>query len=480
MGGAPANDAFASPQALPSGLTGATEGTTAAATAEASEPMHGGTAATRSVWYEWTASSTGSVSLSAVSATKNAGVYTGSNLGSLVTIASGTEPLIFNATSGTTYRIALDSATPASFSVTLREPAPVAANDHFANSIPLTGAQGSTQATLRSATLETSEPFGFASSDTASTWWHWTAPASGPVTWQSSSSSVHVSAYLGDALGELRYISSASGATRFHAVAGTVYRICTSSFSSSIDFTLSWQQDTTAPANDNFAQAVILSTTPSSVAGTLVGSSREEGEPRHASGTNPLVDRSVWYTWTAPSDGVFRLTADSDAPPMIWVYRNDTLDTLEGIIARVRTLSLSAAAGVTYHIAVVAPAAANEQSFQFKIEGNTGNDRFADRIHLGNASQLTWEGTAKEATWEPGEPFVTTPTADYGSRWWSWTAPANGAAIIRRIEPSSSINLDLGIYTGTSLPDLVKVSPAQSPRARLTTSRSAILGKASY
>src|SRR5437867_7002405 len=55
------------------------------------------------------------------------------------------------------------------------------------------------------------------------------------------------------------------------------------------------------PANDNFANAWLLSGTSVLTNGTSTGATKQTGEPNHAG----LVDgRSVWFNWTAPTGDV--------------------------------------------------------------------------------------------------------------------------------------------------------------------------------
>jgi hypothetical protein len=110
----PANDAFATAHAI-SGAQGVTNGTAIRATRETGEPNHAGNANTPSAWYTWTAPASGHVTLQltytpVVGSQTALAVYTGSSVASLtlVTNNSGMMPTItFNASSGTTYRIAV-------------------------------------------------------------------------------------------------------------------------------------------------------------------------------------------------------------------------------------------------------------------------------------------------------------------------------------------------------------------------------------
>ena len=59
------------------------------------------------------------------------------------------------------------------------------------------------------------------------------------------------------------------------------------------------------PVNDNYANAGLFNSASNSVAGTIVGATREAGE-------YPWFGYSVWWRWTAPTNGVFTFVADAD------------------------------------------------------------------------------------------------------------------------------------------------------------------------
>ncbi len=123
----PTNDAFAAAITI-SGLQGSTNGSTVRATGETSEPTHAGNTATKSIWYKWTAPTNGSVVLDTIgSASDNAlAAYTGSSVSGLTLVASDhgsagifASRIVFTATSGTTYSIAVDGFGTAQGNVTL-------------------------------------------------------------------------------------------------------------------------------------------------------------------------------------------------------------------------------------------------------------------------------------------------------------------------------------------------------------------------
>lgn len=126
----PANDNFANRITLV-GSTTNTTGTNVNATGETGEPSHGTPSATplNSVWWNWTAPTTGNVTINTVGSSFDTtlGVYTGSSISGLTTIASNddsgsgvlTSSVTFSAISGTSYKIAVDGYNTATGNVSL-------------------------------------------------------------------------------------------------------------------------------------------------------------------------------------------------------------------------------------------------------------------------------------------------------------------------------------------------------------------------
>ena len=112
----PPNDNFAAAQAI-GGCSGSVNGTNVSATKESGEPDHASNGGTRSVWYQWVAPSTSSVTITTAGNSFDTvlGVYTGSAVGSLTTIGANDDVVqgdtssrvIFNATAGVAYKIAV-------------------------------------------------------------------------------------------------------------------------------------------------------------------------------------------------------------------------------------------------------------------------------------------------------------------------------------------------------------------------------------
>ena len=117
----PVNDTFASATTFSlgaSGQTGLLEGSNVSATRESGEPTHAGGSGGKSVWWRFTPTSSGTVTLWTEGSTFDTllGVYTGSTVGLLGAVAAndddddgGLSSLVtFQVTSGVTYHVAVD------------------------------------------------------------------------------------------------------------------------------------------------------------------------------------------------------------------------------------------------------------------------------------------------------------------------------------------------------------------------------------
>ncbi|MCY2986352.1 MAG: pre-peptidase C-terminal domain-containing protein, partial [Planctomycetota bacterium] len=113
-----------------SGASVTITGTNVGATKESGEPNHAGNSGGKSVWWTWTAPSTGSVQIDTIGSNFDTilGVYTGSSVSSLTAVSGGsdddsggnlTSKVIFNVVSGTIYQIAVDGYSARSGNITV-------------------------------------------------------------------------------------------------------------------------------------------------------------------------------------------------------------------------------------------------------------------------------------------------------------------------------------------------------------------------
>jgi hypothetical protein len=123
----------------------------------------------------------------------------------------------------------------------------------------------------------------------------------------------------------------------------------------------------TPPANDNFANAQVITGCSGSTTGSTFGATKEAGEPSHDPTDNTSLSPShtVWYKWTAPqSSPTTFTTAGSDFDTIFAFYTGSSLSTLRLVtpgsfnddvdpgVIRTSTFTLAFTPGTVYWIAV--------------------------------------------------------------------------------------------------------------------------------
>lgn len=476
----PVNDAFAASTELNSGAASVVANSTNA-TKEAGEPNHAGNSGGASVWWNWTAPSSGSWQVSTAGSNFDTllGIYTGSSLIGLTEVASddnsggsGTSRAVFTAVEGTTYHIAVDGylGNIGSIHLDVGTPLPPPANDLFADALSLASGPASTTGSNAGAFKEGGEPNHAGNVGGASVWWTWTAPSTGSwrVSTTGSNFDTTLGIYTGSAVGALTAVASddnsggaGSSRTDFAAVAGTTYRIAVDGYNGvtgSIVLTVSLA--VSAPANNDFADGIVLTAGVTSTTGTNVGADRETGEPNHDGNTGGA---SVWWRWTAPSTGSWSITTTGSAiDTVMGVYTGATVDALTEIASdddsggnATSRVTFTATAGTLYHIAVDGYNG-EEGSIALAVAvppGPPANDHFANRIVLvgSNASSTVDSSLATE---EPGEPDHH-GRAGGRSAWWSWTAPTSAPVVFNT--DGSGFDTVMAVYTGSSLEALTLI-----------------------
>ncbi|MBV9956787.1 MAG: VCBS repeat-containing protein [Acidobacteria bacterium] len=263
----PANDNFANAQAL-SGASGSVSGTNVEATSEPNEPniVSGGTM--NSVWYKFTAPSTGSLNIDTngagtISSDAPIAVFTGAAVDSLSKLTEngsyvpfGYSRMTFGVTSGTTYYIKVEGFGSLTGTFTLNYTlTPASPNDNFAAARSLynfTGSILSISDTNVGATGEAGEPNHHgAATPINSVWFSWVAPSNVSMTFDTRGSNYDtiLAVYTGAAVNSLTEITSNDDApltntsrVTFAATAGTTYYIAVDGFNNGTGtFLLNWK-----------------------------------------------------------------------------------------------------------------------------------------------------------------------------------------------------------------------------------------------
>ena len=481
---APANDRFANRIVL-TGISTNVVATSVGASKEVGEPDHAGEAGGKSVWWTWTPSVGGAVTLHTAGSSFDTllAVYRGGSLGALIPVAFNdddtgvlTSRVRFNATAGTAYQIAVDGFDGEAGSVRLSlalAAGGIQPNDAFANATVLEGLNVTVQASNIGASAEAGEPFHAANLARRTVWWRWTAPAGGPaaVTTAGSGFDTVLAIYTGTSVGGLTSVasnddnggSSQSRAT-FQAVAGREYRIVVDGYSGasgSIVLGIGLQPITQPPANDGFADATVLEGQFVTVQENNFAATKEPGEANHAG--NP-GGRSVWWRWTAPGNGPVTIaTAGSDLDTVLAIYTGTSLDGLTDVASnnddgtsRQSRAFFQAVAGREYRIAVDGfdgAAGTVVLHLQHTIVPRPPNDDFANAISLSGLN-VTVQGSNRGASSETGEP-THAGASGAQSVWWRWTAPET--ALVTVFTAGSQIDTVVSVYTGSGVSALTLI-----------------------
>jgi hypothetical protein len=485
------SDAFSSRTVLV-GANVTVAGSNTTATIEPNEPRNAGVTGGKSVWWNWTAPTSGSYSFSTAGSSFDTtlGIYTGSSLNALATVASNddqsgsilTSSVSFSAIAGTSYQISVDGYSGASGQISLAIVSNNVANDDFANRIALAGANVSATGSNQGASLQTGEPKNAGVTGGKSVWWSWTAPASGSYSFSTAGSSFDTTLgiYTGSSVNALASVASNddqsgsifTSSLTLSAIAGTSYQISVDGYSGASG-QISLAIVSNNVANDNFANRIALAGANVSATGSNQGASLQTGEPKNAGVTG---GKSVWWSWTAPASGSYSFsTAGSSFDTTLGIYTGSSVNALASVASNddqsgsvfTSSLTFSAIAGTTYQISVDGYNGASGQINLAIAAINVGNDNFANRIPL-TGSNVTATGSNQGASLETGEPRNAGVTGGK-SVWWTWTAPAAGLVSIST--SGSNFDTTVGVYTGSSLNSLTSVSSNDDESGSILTSR---------
>ena len=203
------------------------------------------------------------------------------------------------------------------------------------------------------------------------------------------------------------------------------------------------------PANDDFADAAALEGASGSIETDLLAATFEPGEPAACRGGR-RPSGSVWFRWTAPSQGAVRFGTSPGA--CVDLLQGEKIAALTQLASGEWGASFFAAEGETYHIRV-SRNQRNRVGIRMTLSWFQGprpaNDDFKDAVELVGAEGET-PGDNRGATLEPGERVG----ASTATVWYRWTAPEDGAWRFRADQGYSNVL----VFTGDSVATLRLVS----------------------
>ena len=497
---APPNDAFAARLPL-AGASVFVGGTVLGATLEAGEPAIPGAAGGSSVWYEWTAPASGNAffQVTAKRFEPAFGLFMGNTLATLqpgITGGSGAATFIertlssgYPVSKGTAYQILILGAPVdnGEFSLWVTMPAPPV-NDAFEARTPLSGAVVHSSANNAGATRQSGEPAHAGNSASYSVWWEWTAPASGPVTMDTSGTTARarLAVYTGTAINQLA--SVASNATvypspyatlGFTAVAGVKYVIAADSGSGTRgEIALNIVAGSALPPNDNFAAATVWTTDQAEALARPLAATAEPGEPAH--GGRPAA-KSLWWAWTPRTTrraAVWMETESESLLARVAIYKGDALNNLAALSAQTadghwNRQEVDVLAGQTYYIAVDTPSLEADPGW-IKLGVVPVNGTLANALAMAPTDGLVSANTTGAFNEDPN---VSPSSAR--QLWWSWVAEVNARMEWRAF----STGVDISVSSPSAYGGLVTVAAAgiAVPGAgELTATFDAVAGNTYY
>jgi hypothetical protein len=233
---------------------------------------------------------------------------------------------------------------------------PAPANDNFADRILLTGSRVRFSASLEAAT---SEPF----NDNPGAWWEWVAPQTSSVLIRClpGQELVALKIHPDGTWPHLSYFDEAVGQVRFNAIQG--HRYFLRAGASSGGETHMELISEIPPFNDNFSSATVIpGTSVGQPSANNWGARREHNEPIHPSGYG---GRSVWYAWTAPTNGqhAVRVEINGDlGETLLAVFQGTS-------VSHLTTIAHNAGHNSVHSAFVAEPG----QKYYIRVEGLMGN-----------------------------------------------------------------------------------------------------------
>lgn len=227
----------------------------------------------------------------------------------------------------------------------------------------------------------------------------------------------------------------------------------------------------TAPANDSFANAQVISGGGGNIAGSNISGTHEAGEPNHAYNRGGA---SVWYKYTVPASGVVTVnTNNSVFDTTIAVYQGTNLNNLKLVAANddanggtLSSVTFSATTNDTFYIAVDGYFNTTSNNFasgsltlNYLLTAVAANDNFASAQVLAGSTGKLVTASNINATKEAGEPTMV-GNAGGKSLWYKWTASATPATSVtftfegRSLVGAGYGTVMCGTYTGTALNNL--------------------------
>jgi len=447
-----ANDNFANAILLTGAFPLVATSSNVEATIETNEPNHAGSAPEKTLWWKWTAPTTGPVSISTMGSNFNTtlAVYTGNALSTLSLVAenddsSGFYPypsrVVFDGVEGVTYQIVVGGIYSESGSIRLEIGPQSPVNDNFANATPISGNSITLVATNEGATREESEPAHAGFDGNHSVWWKWVAPESAryEIELQTENFSTLLGVYVGPSVDALTTVNSVFDKfISFDAVAGTEYHIALDG--------ATYYGTSIGIVTFNLRQYIspLISIEATDAESSEDG--RNEGliTIRRLNSTSGQIPVTISFSGSASYGIDFEELSGEQQPITLYLY--DEMITIpirardDADIEGAETIQVQLDPSTAYTVS------GNPQA-QITIQdvAPPTNDQFANATTL-NVGVNSSHNVG--ATIEPNEPGSGESTR---SVWWKWTATKNGPVAVNVV---TDFSISAAVYSGVSIDQL--------------------------
>lgn len=375
----------------------------------------------------------------------------------------------------------------------------VPANDDYAQADPLAGESGEVHTSNSGATLQPGEPVHASVPGGKSIWFRWTCPTSTNCVFNTDGSGFDtiLAIYIIPEAGVFQWVAANDDATdfapasqvEFQATAGTQYFVAVDGYRGAAGpITLNWHPIfTNGGDNDAFAGARPLGGSGGVLATSNTEATAEPGETSHAGAP---ANKSIWFRWTAPRDGLVSFDTEGTefgVNTVLGIYQGNAVNTLSLVaenddidaVHQIFTsrVTFTAQAGASYLVAVdgyddlaqdLYDSGTIVLNWRQPTPGAVAppNDKFANAALLSGASGTAY-GNSEQATTEPAEPAIES-NAGGASVWHRWVAPASGLATFTTA--GTSFDSLLAVYRGTNITTLALLGSGDDTSADDLTS----------
>jgi hypothetical protein len=382
---APSNDRFSLATTITS-LPASFTVDTSDATDQASEPHPSGCPISKTIWYRYKATTSGRIDIdtSGSNFATVVAVYTGAKIGLLTPVDCTSDvhgqaaDTLIDAVAGTTYQIQIggNGGATGTLKVKVRIPQQPA-NDARANAVsigalPYTGVRQDN----RGATI-TGEPAPSCADPRVTVWYRYTAASDGVLL--ADIRGADFNGFIAVYRGETPADCGQSNTVAFRVKQGVTYFLQIGGVSSHDYGHFKLRLGSITPvANDDFANARLITKLPATLKPLITSATIEVGEQAPSCGT--ATGRSVWYSFTPAKNLTFR--ANSDQPVIVAVFTGTKLGQLHEVGCG-NPVVVSLVKGVHYSIAILGDNG-QAQATSVTLTGGTPppNDNVANAKHV--------------------------------------------------------------------------------------------------